>query len=310
MRRAAFTAIMLLLLLLPVAGLELALRVAGLGDPLVYYTNLTYRYAPMPDQKVARFDGATITINRHGLRATKQWDDPADLRVLFVGDSVTWGGSHVTDADTFADRTCALIGEALSRRATCGNAGVNGYGTDNMAQRIRHGGPYGEDWLVVVILSRDAARSLQDIRVGHYHLAKPSGPLRAMWEAATYWTYRLNIALRGSNERETPDEVFSVARDSMRGLLDLLRDKERAGTRVLVVLTVYAEEFAGREFDLTGLVREEIVRSGLRFLDMVPVVRERLRPEHFVDQVHLSGSGHAVFAEAIAARLVAESRPR
>ena len=290
------------------AGLELALRFIGLGDPVVYYTNLTYRFALVPDQKVVRPGGKVITINDRGLRATRPWAAPADLRILFFGDSVTWGTSSVGDADTFSERTCAVVGRALGVRATCGNAGINAYGTDNMAQRILHGGIDDEDWIVAVILSGDAIRSLQNINAGHYHMVKPTGPLRATWEALTYGSARLAFMLRGDNDREPPDHALLVARDSVRNLMNVLRDKQRQGRKVLVALTVGRPEIEGPEFAFTPVVRDEIERSGLPFLDLAPVIKAHFRPDFYLDTAHLTPYGNGVFADAIAARIVAAER--
>lgn len=307
-RTLSIMAVSLLLAGAAIAGIELALRFIGLGDPIVYYTNLTYRFAPMPNQRVVRPGGKAITINDRGLRATKPWASPADLRILFMGDSVTWGTSGVSDADTFSERTCVLVGSALTRRATCGNAGINAYGTDNMAKRILFGGIDDEDWLVVVILSGDAIRSLQNINAGHYHMVKPTGPLRATWEALTYGSVRFAFWLRGENDRESLERALQVARDSVRRLMAVIRDRQRAGKKVLVALTVGREEIEGREFAFTPVVRDEIRRSGLPFLDLAPVIKAHFRPDFYLDTAHLTPHGNGVVADAIAARIIAVER--
>ncbi len=299
----------LLVLVAAAAAMELAFRFVGLGDPIVYFTNLTYRYAPMPAQQATRFDGAVITINRHGLRATQEWDAPADLRLLFVGDSFTWGGSSITDTDTFAERTCLLVGQTLGVRAVCGNAGVNGYGTDNMTRRIRHGGIDDEDWIIVSVLPGDAERSLQNILSGQYALVKPTGLLRGSWEAATWFTYTWNLKLRGANERMTREELHAVARDSVRALIEALKGKERAGKRVLVLMSGLTDEITTpNERRLTPMVREELANSGLKFLDLLAMSRQRYRPHYCLDGGHLSRAGHALVAEEIAGRVIAAQR--
>lgn len=301
-------ALVLFLGLAAVAGTELALRFAGLGDPIVYYTNLTYRFAPEPNQRVSRPRGVTITINDRGLRATRSWAAPADLRIAFFGDSVTWGTSAVTDADTFSERTCATIERETGLRATCGNGGVNAYGTDNMTQRIRFKEFDDESWIVVVVLSGDALRSLQNIGAGHYHMTKPSGLLRASWEALTYAATRTEHILRGFNDREPPGRALEIARASVRGLMAALREKQDQGKKVLVALTVGREEIEGPEYPWTPVVRDEMEHSGLPFLDLAPVIRKKFRPDFYIDTAHLTPYGHGVFAEAIAERIIAVER--
>jgi lysophospholipase L1-like esterase len=307
---AVFLILTVLSVVAAVAGAEMALRWIGLGEPVAYYTNLTYRFAPVPNQKVVRFDGNTITINDRGLRATRDWEAPADIRILFIGDSVTWGTSSVTDSDTFSEIACARIGPALGLRVTCGNAGVNAYGTDNMAARIRYKEFDNEDWLVVVVLSGDAIRSLQNIAAGHYHMANPTGPLRATWEAANYWFHRFSVALRGTNDREPPQRALSIARASVRNLVAAVREKREQGKRVLLVLTIGKEEIGGDEFTFTPVVRDALAQSGLPFLDMAPVLAPHDPDRIYLDNSHLTPAGNRVFADAIAARIVAVERAR
>src|SRR5262245_34552587 len=99
------------MLLLPAVLAELFLRMQGLGDPILYEENASFQYAPRPNQTRVRFNGARITIDSKGLRGTKDWKTPSDAKILFVGDSVTWGGTAIDDRDTFANLTCVRLEE-------------------------------------------------------------------------------------------------------------------------------------------------------------------------------------------------------
>src|SRR5438045_366672 len=74
--------------------IEIALRtVFGLGNPILYDSNALYGYRPLPNQTLSRRFGAPIHVNNLGLRCDEDWSGPADERVLFLGDSVTYGGN-------------------------------------------------------------------------------------------------------------------------------------------------------------------------------------------------------------------------
>jgi hypothetical protein len=107
-------------------GTEVVLRLMGLGDPIVYQTHPDYGYRPRPNQLARRFGGATVQINNLGIRATEDWHTPAN-KVLFIGDSVTYGGSYVSTRDLFALRA---IPEGSGWSG--GSAGVNAWGVENM----------------------------------------------------------------------------------------------------------------------------------------------------------------------------------
>ena len=126
-----------IILCLTLLVFEFGLRWLGLGDPVLYRTNTSYRYALLPNQHKQRIRGASVTIDSHGLRTVQDWADPDSLKILFIGDSVTWGGTAVDDTKTFAHRTGVELKQRLGRPVVTGNAAVNGYGTDNMTARLR-----------------------------------------------------------------------------------------------------------------------------------------------------------------------------
>ena len=108
------------------------LRSYGLGDPIIYYQDAAYGYSLEPSQKSVRLRNSVITINESGLRSQDNWDLAKGKRILFMGDSVTYGGSYVDDSEIFSTLVCGYIPDS-----TCGNAGVNGYGVLNMVLRSR-----------------------------------------------------------------------------------------------------------------------------------------------------------------------------
>lgn len=163
-KRFVFWGVMVLLVIAPLIGLEVFLRVVGLGNPVLYYRNTSFRYAPVPNQRVTRRRGATVTIDSYGLRGVRDWAEPADVKLLFIGNSVTWSGTYIDDRQTFPHLTCVHLRAQLGRDFTCGNAGVNAYGTDNMAERLRYKRFNDEDVIVVTIVPGDATRGLADVR--------------------------------------------------------------------------------------------------------------------------------------------------
>jgi hypothetical protein len=88
------------LLLPPAAPAVLAefyLRTIGLGNPILYYADSSYRYPPRPNQKHVGQHGAAVTLDSKGPRGTKEWTAPADGKILFIGDSATWGGTYIDE---------------------------------------------------------------------------------------------------------------------------------------------------------------------------------------------------------------------
>ncbi len=91
-RKKTIAAVVLLLTLASAAGTELLLRESmGLGRPVLYDANPFYGYRPLPNRQYTRFGGAQIRFNNLALRAEANFDQDPNDKILFLGDSVTYG---------------------------------------------------------------------------------------------------------------------------------------------------------------------------------------------------------------------------
>ena len=300
MKRTVFVLIWALVVLSPVFAAEAVVRWMGLGDPVIYSTNAAYRYAPLPNQHITR-RGASISIGPEGLRGLDSWSGAADHRVLFVGDSVTWGGTNTDDDKTFAYLTCEKLKARFQQKFVCGNAGVNGYGTDNMIARLRYD-PQLEraDTIVVTLISVDPIRGTSDLDSAHFFTRQPFGPLRGIWEVAAYGAFTVAGRLRW--RRDAYDDRFDipVAMEALQRLYAELHELENNGKRILMVFSPHKDEFYGDPDELDAAVRADLAHSGYSFLDLTEPMRGVVERGVYYDNVHLNSVGHALYADWIA----------
>jgi hypothetical protein len=250
--RLVFGIVLLFLITIPFVVAELYLRSIGAGDPILYYTNSSYRYAPKPNQKHIGQRGARIAIDSMGLRGVKEWTAPADKKILFIGASATWGGTYVDDKDLYSNIVCTRLEKTLHRSFTCGNAGVNSYGVDNMAERIRYKDFSDESAIVVTVAPFNTVRGLNDLDTTPYFSLAPPGPFKALWEAATLWVWQLQ------HRRPVPydrSHDLRVAERSLDNLFAALRETDRPDRKVLIVLIPMRDQLNGREDQLNGETR-------------------------------------------------------
>lgn len=305
LKRIAFWVIAGLLVCAPIVIAEFYLRSVGLGSPILFYANASYRFAPQSDQQQLRRRGATVTIDSKGLRSTTDWSAPADAKLLFIGDSVTWGGTYIDDRDLFSDGVCRRMAGASGKRYGCGNAGANQYGADNMAERVRYKNVDDESVLVVTLIAHDTVRGLVDAEGRYFFMQRPPPPFRALWEATTFLTWTLYKALRPVSYRSNDD--FRVAERSLENLFAAIRETQRPGRKVLIVLSPIKAELGGRESPFTQHVRSVLARSGFDLLDLHAAVSAALTPDFYYDPIHLDVAGHAFYADRIAAHLMAST---
>tara|TARA_B100001175_G_C19494562_1_gene634522 strand:- start:1344 stop:2219 length:876 start_codon:yes stop_codon:yes gene_type:complete len=113
--------------------IEISLRIIGFGNPIIYENNVQNFY-PKENQNSKRYKNANIKINHLGMRTNFSWENYKQKeKILFFGDSVTYGGSYIDNKDLFSEKICTdyLI------NSICGNFGVNGYQFENIQSRIK-----------------------------------------------------------------------------------------------------------------------------------------------------------------------------
>jgi hypothetical protein len=292
------------LLVTPFVAAEVYLRSIGLGDPTLYYGNTSFRYAPRPNQRHVGRHGVAITIDGKGLRGVREWTAPADGKILFLGASATWGGTYIDDKDLYSNVVCEDLARKLNHSFTCGNGGVNSYGVDNMAERIRYKTFADESAIVVTVVSFNATHGLADLDSLPYLTVTPPGPFRALWEAATLGSWRLLHILRYIKYEDAANNV-RVAERSLENLFAALRETDRPERKVLIVFMPIREELNGKESDFTRQVRAILERSGLDLLDLHQPISSTAHDDAFFypNESHLEVAGHQFVGHRISEKL-------
>lgn len=110
--------------------IEFVLRIIGFGNPVLYLND--DNYILKPNQDVRRFKGSKVIINKFGMRTSYNWNDnKSTSKILFFGDSVSFGGSYIDNKNLFSEKFCMYKNNSI-----CGNYGTNGYKLDNIRLRI------------------------------------------------------------------------------------------------------------------------------------------------------------------------------
>lgn len=296
------------LLVLIVAAELLLKRLTGLGSPVLFQAHPAYGYRLKPHQETWRFGGAHFKINNLGLRAEHDWDAAREGKILFLGDSVTYGGNHVSNRDLFSEVAVARL-----PGYDAGNAGTPNWGVENV---------YG---LVVEARFQPAAVYVSTFIEDDFYRGPPLGlklpwvryeaPLFALQELGDFLWHKFVMRTRQSNQRtreREPAEV-RVARAALK--LKMLDGRLKAlGYRHFIFISPTRAEVLG-EAPRDARVQDELDRFGVEavYLLDAPVMRAAppgARRAWFQDDVHLTRAGHAVWGELIGERLERSLAPR
>jgi len=331
-RRAPATLMLLLVGVLPVVLVDFGLRPFVSPKTTIFIEDRELGWRMKPGAE-GEWGGSRVRINEHGLRGPLvELAKPEGVRrVLFLGDSVTFGfGVEETD-DVFPFRVGRALERALGLRVEVVNAGVGGWSPwQELAYLEREGLDYRPDLLVIGFVLNDVTEKLSLVRYGGRHegwqLARTARGTLDRWlsmsalatvarEGAAVLRFGSDVRL-GAQAVETADvrrlvlepdsfpQAWRITLGNVERIAELGRRHEIPS---LLVIFPYAFQLESRAATATPQRRLlEFGRSrDLPTLDLLPALAELGPRAAFLDPSHLSRAGHARAAERIAQRILA-----
>ncbi len=198
-----------------VAVSELLLRFAlGLGHPVLYDSNPLYGFRPLPSQVVSRFGGRRTQFNNLGLRCDADWDGDPDRKILFLGDSVTFGGENLPAGELFVH----LAASDLPGYSSC-NGGVNAWGVENIYGLIVESSFVPARYYVSMLIEDDFYRGLVRVHGQLVWCREPALALEELWSYVCY--VESNRRYKHWMETSRPETVDIVVEKAVRKLRDM-----------------------------------------------------------------------------------------
>ncbi len=255
------------------------MRVTGLGEPMTYRQDPRWGYLMEPGRRVSTY-GSPLQINSPGLRGPELRDPkPAGvIRVLFLGDSITYGSGRVPERGMFCRRVETLAAEH-GLQVESVNVSAAGWSPQNWVAWTAANGLLGADLLVPVIPTIDLARPFA--RPEQYDMLEHPPLLRLTnlwWKAQSPWL-----------------PSVPLTEEALAANLAAIRELESRLHGVPLVAVFIPSREPGDHLEWWLPYEKQFPGA----LDL----RESLEPSDFVDVVHLSAAGHAEVGERIWARL-------
>lgn len=294
--KVAQTGLMLLAIGLGLFAIEVGLRLFGLGRPVLYDSNALYGYRPVPNQRLSPLIGPTLRFNNLGLRCDDDWDAQTDGKVLFLGDSVTYGG-NVANQDLFSE----LAVRDLAGQRSC-NAGVNAWGIENIHGLLIDSGFLPARTYVTVVIEDDFYRGLTRVQG---QLLWSLAPASALEQVLLNFLHLEDERRRYAHWRwyGTPEVVEKVVAKAVRQLVEIETALQTKGFQHLLYVSPMRGQLLSNVAK-DALVAQQLAQHGVHatyLVDVVPsLVPDRTQQQAlFYDNVHLSRQGHAVWGSII-----------
>jgi lysophospholipase L1-like esterase len=300
-------------------GLELGLRAGlGLGTPPLLRADSTIGYVFQANQDTDRFTNR-VRINAYHQRSEdlRTQPDSTFTRILFLGDSVTWGGVLTGQSETIPEATEGQLARRCTAPVEGLNASAGSWGIGNLKAYVERFGLFDSDIVVLQIGTHDLvqAKSTGEIVGRHpsYPNENPTLAIGELWGRYLWpwlearlpeWGGEASADRSASTAQSArPETRFARNLDRLRAMVEAIR---REKVPVVIVHTPNRGEVVGRT---AGPAASERRRQFLAVADSldVPVLNlargwaRRTGVDAFYrDHVHLNERGNNAVADTLA----------
>ncbi len=279
--------------LISLVGAEGFLRAFDLADPPAFESNPQYGYLMRPNQSVST-RGHRFQINQSGFRGP-DFTMPKPIgvfRLVFLGDSITYGGGEVPDQDLFVNRVASGLASSEHRKIEAINLSVPGWGIQNMAAFVTTRGLFDPDLVIWVISSSDFRRPETSLEENGFLEQKSWSRL---WYVSVTVLRIARFSLGGTNHWHKEPATLD---QNLRSLHSTLRQMRQQNIPCAVVVVPAAKESSAYIQDLNRF-RSVSESLSVPFLETGPALKQYPSDRMFLDGYHLSARGHAAVGDAI-----------
>lgn len=293
--------LVILVLALAVSS-ELVLRfILGLGNPVVIAPDSACSYVVAPNQHAWRFFCHT-RIDSHGMRSDEfsPTPPPGTLRVMFVGDSVTYGTTHIDQSRIFTQVLRRGLPSVIHRSVEVLNASADGWAIDNELSWLRSRGAFHANLVVLVLNSGDLGQPRADIRdssdrTAQNHPQTGFGELWARWLKPRLFHSPPHTDA-GDSARQN---AHATIRANLADLDEFQTLAEADGARMVILYIPFRKEIPSPASDSEARLSAWTTAHRVPFFDMTPVEAHYAVRDIAPDGDHLSVLGNRIIAEAV-----------
>ncbi|MCE2946081.1 MAG: SGNH/GDSL hydrolase family protein [bacterium] len=292
---------------------ELALRVSGLGRPILF-ERTRYGYRIQPSQRF-RFWKLRAFYNEFGLRTGPIFPIPevGKVRILCVGDSITNGGVTTAQHETYPYRLASILADSIPSVEVL-NISAGGWALENEEGWIAAHGILGSHLVILQVATHDmhqrkASAAVLDVN--------PGFPSRYPVLACAYVMRRYILPRLGLRpnvlDPGVAAEIHTEAdiERSIHVLDRFLSHVMGTGARLMIVHVAQPSTYEPVT-ELTTFAKARLrawtQANGVRLVSMEPVMKEGGDSALFRDVMHPNEKGYLLIAQTLAPHVIDELR--
>ncbi len=293
----------LILVFVCFAFAEVLLRVVlGLGNPVLITPDAACAYVLKPNQSIYRFFAYT-RVNGDSMRS----DDFAPirpqgtLRLMFVGDSLTYGTSRVDQKQLFTEILHRDLPSIVHRPVEVLNASAGAWAPSNELSYLRSRGVFNSDIVLWVVNDGDLEQPRSTIsEVGDdLPQTRPALAIGELW--SRYLKRRL---FHSGSRQDAGDSVAPNAAATIQQNLAFFEEGnafvETHGARLVMIYLPFRADIPQASANSQTILREWTSKNHVPMLDLTSAEQAYSANEISLDHgVHFNAKGNAIVANAI-----------
>ena len=285
---------------------EFLVKYYGLGDPVLYRPSNYYGYYHQPNTNVKRFNNS-IYFDNLGNRFLPEYNTYKNDNLIFVGDSVTYGGSLVPTTDLFSLK----ISKKLNKKYI--NISSNGWGVPNMINFIEFNNIPLNNSFVFILIEDSFLRNLRRHEQNYFFVKKPLFGLNEfahrilslILEKSNFQNVQLTDELRVFNKEDNKKTMDY----SLNKLLEFEKKVRFSNGELIIIYSPNSSDF---KYYLSGNKKylsknkknyfETLRKNKTKVVDLISYFTEKDLhnfKNYYSDSIHLNKKGHKLYTEII-----------
>jgi hypothetical protein len=285
---------------------ELGARyVLGLGNPPLTITDSETEYRFAPSRSYSRF-GNAVSFNSYSMRSDEfpvSKEDPDELRVLVIGDSIVYGGALLDQEEIATERLQGMLEDTLDRPVRVANISAGTWGPENFLAYVEKFSLFDADFVFVVVNGEDSHDVTTFEPLERHKRLITRTPTLALEEGVLVYLPRYLPFFFPKPPRSVRDESPEVHARTTGALRSLLEQAKASGATTTLVLHPKRGQALGNPAAGLDLLAAVAGEAGVGLIDLREAYRFQIeeagREVHQGDHLHLNAHGQGILAESI-----------
>jgi len=226
------------------------------------------------------------------MRSNIDWIKDNNKKILFIGDSITYGGSIVSNNNLFSEKVCQKL-NSIKQKFICGNYAVNGYSIISMSNKIQYKKFSDEEFIIITLCASDLERNFHNIYSQPFFSTPINNYLPATTELLSIAIYQ-SIHKKKSEKllEEINSEQYKIfAKDNIERIALIAKKTNKK------IILVYSPEKSELENKYKFFYYKDLLKKNfINFIDMSEHITNN---NIYYDSIHLNVSGHELYSTII-----------